>query len=305
MIRSHPSKSSNKAPQVHPALSHASIFRRAQGNKMMVMKTKDIPADTEETPAMRLREAREGLGLSRAELARMTGIPAKSIEKFEYGSQEPSLSRVQVLAEALEVTSQWIMGEEQTAPKTTKAQPLPSNQNDQAPMQKGLAPTVREMLEQLDDMRTDEFDGVQRQAMALADRIRAALKVFEPDELLALADERGLYKDECENEITFMIDVFKKDPHKAQAYCGSVEERIIDTAILGLDLYNIDRDALVELADQLQDEHDIEKPGVFGLGWGKHKGFVPLIRPYVQAQALSGNGFNFDELGDYPIRQQE
>lgn len=259
----------------------------------MTMKVKDVPEGTEETPAMRLRQAREDKGLTRTELASRTGIPPKSIEKFEYGSQEPSLSRLQALSEALGVTTQWIMGDEDNG--DVSEAPSPSSEttpallaepvNDNDPMQR-----VRDMLERLDDMRVDEFQGVQRQAMALADDVRAALRYLEPGDLLAVASERGLYQGECKDE-SDILDLFSENVEEAQAYCGNIEERILDTAIIGVDLYAVECEPLIELAEEME----IESPGIFG--WGDHKDFVPVIRSHFQAEVLSGNKPGRDFVG--------
>jgi transcriptional regulator with XRE-family HTH domain len=50
-----------------------------------------------------LRESREDMGYSRKQLAEVTGIPFKSLEKFERGEMEPTLSRAFTLARALEI----------------------------------------------------------------------------------------------------------------------------------------------------------------------------------------------------------
>ena len=76
----------------------------------MAMPMEDAHEADDDTLASRLRQARDDMGFSRAELARRTGIPAKSIEKFEFGTQEPSVSRLQALSEALEVTFQSLAG---------------------------------------------------------------------------------------------------------------------------------------------------------------------------------------------------
>jgi transcriptional regulator with XRE-family HTH domain len=51
----------------------------------------------------RLRELREGAGLSRADLAEKAGISERAIVQWERGEREPSWSMVLALAAALEV----------------------------------------------------------------------------------------------------------------------------------------------------------------------------------------------------------
>lgn len=272
----------------------------------MTQQVKDLPHDQNNTAATRLRDARELMGYSRAELAKRTGIPAKSIEKFEYGSQEPSISRLQALATALEVSPQWIMGEGDQVPvkgklpawdNTTEAAdvapPLPRPENEPV-NENDLATEVRVILDTLDDMRSEMFEGTRRRAMALADNAKNLMRNLEPDELLELADERGLHKCDGDNEESITA-LFADGPDKGQEYCGSIEDRILDTAILGVDLYAVDRDALVKVADDHEDEHDIERPAWLGLSWGEHSEFVPLIRVPLLAQAYSGNAMQLVE----------
>ena len=57
----------------------------------------------------RLMQARNAAMLSRPQLAKASGIPTKAIEKFEYGTQEPNISRLQTLAKILNVTVEYLM----------------------------------------------------------------------------------------------------------------------------------------------------------------------------------------------------
>ena len=266
----------------------------------------EVSGNQEPILATRLREAREDVGMSRADLARQTGIPAKSIEKFEYGTQEPSVSRLKTLCEVLDVSREWVMGEDDDSAPSRKpvpqmeTQPSPNgkvaNKND--PMAK-----IRKALKKLDNMRADDFEGVQRQAMAMADDILAKLKYLEPDELVAdLAEDRGVFKGECPT-LSDILNFFAEKPDKAQEYCGQVEERILDTAILGVDLYAIESAPLVGLADRLEMENEIlDAPEIFG-GWGDHEEFVPLIRPFLRSLAFMGEAEDFEDLEAYPRRE--
>jgi len=74
-------------------------------------KTNDIPVtDQNETVASRLRAAREAAKMTRKDVFEKTGIPLKSLEKFENGTQEPTVSRLVTLAQYYEVTVNNLLG---------------------------------------------------------------------------------------------------------------------------------------------------------------------------------------------------
>lgn len=58
----------------------------------------------------RLKITRERLGLTQAELAEKTGLPASSISLFEKGPRKPSFDNLRRLASALEVTTDYLLG---------------------------------------------------------------------------------------------------------------------------------------------------------------------------------------------------
>lgn len=63
--------------------------------------------------AVRLRDARERLrGLTQAQLAEKTGLPSTSISHFENldGTRKPSFDNLRRLADALEVTTDYLLG---------------------------------------------------------------------------------------------------------------------------------------------------------------------------------------------------
>lgn len=262
----------------------------------MTMQVKDLPENEADTLATRLREAREGLNLSRADVSKRTGIPAKSIEKFEFGTQEPSVSRLMDLANvygksigALIGQAEMPSGDDPAPPSVSpvKVTVIPTA-NDDAPEDRVIA-----ILDELDALREAGFVRSYRTASALIEAYGRKVKFLEPDTLLALADERDLYRGECPN-VSGLFDLFTRDPDKAETYCGNVEERILDTALLGVDLYGVDHKALTVIAKRLSEDHEeIETPGFLG-SWGPHTELVPMIRPVARAVALKGERL-FDE----------
>ena len=58
----------------------------------------------------RLSDARSHAGLDQAELARRIGIPASSISHFEAGRRKPNLNSLYKLAEALDVSTDYLLG---------------------------------------------------------------------------------------------------------------------------------------------------------------------------------------------------
>lgn len=62
----------------------------------------------------RLREARDLRGLSQAQLAAKSGLPAASVSHFESGPRKPSFDNLKALASALDVTTDYLLGRSDT-----------------------------------------------------------------------------------------------------------------------------------------------------------------------------------------------
>lgn len=58
----------------------------------------------------RLRQVRERLGISQAELARRIGTGANQVPRYENGQAEPSPTQIKKLAHYLAVTSDYLLG---------------------------------------------------------------------------------------------------------------------------------------------------------------------------------------------------
>lgn len=66
---------------------------------------------TTESPfPQRLKEARDLRGLSQAELAQRSGLQPSAVSHFETGSRKPSFDNLLLLADVLEVTTDFLLG---------------------------------------------------------------------------------------------------------------------------------------------------------------------------------------------------
>lgn len=72
----------------------------------------------------RIRQLRETRGLTQAELGEKAGLPAASISHFETGIRTPGTTTLQRLADALEVTVDFLLGRSED--------PLPSGPETRA-----------------------------------------------------------------------------------------------------------------------------------------------------------------------------
>jgi transcriptional regulator with XRE-family HTH domain len=61
----------------------------------------------------RLRSAREAKDLSQADLAEKTGLQPSAISHFETGRRSPSFENLRILADALSVTTDFLLGRQQ------------------------------------------------------------------------------------------------------------------------------------------------------------------------------------------------
>lgn len=63
----------------------------------------------------RLKVAREAKGWNKAELARRSGVSESTIGRYERGIQSPTVDTARDLADALDVSLEWLTGEEKAA----------------------------------------------------------------------------------------------------------------------------------------------------------------------------------------------
>ena len=72
----------------------------------------------------RLRAARKLKKMEQAELAAEAGLPATSISHFEAGARKPSFDNLRRLAQALKVTSDYLLGQVDDPGMSLAADPL-------------------------------------------------------------------------------------------------------------------------------------------------------------------------------------
>ncbi|KTE01915.1 helix-turn-helix domain-containing protein [Sphingopyxis sp. H115] len=80
--------------------------------------------DTREIFALRLQNARNLRDMSQQDLAVKTGLPASSISHFEGKSRRPSFDNLCRLADALSVTTDYLVGRTEDVGTSTAAQRL-------------------------------------------------------------------------------------------------------------------------------------------------------------------------------------
>jgi transcriptional regulator with XRE-family HTH domain len=270
-----------------------------------------------DTFAARLRHAREEQGLSRPDLSKLTNraLTARVIDHLESGHTEATLSRAELLAEALEVEKLWLLyGEEagtapgseetdpddepgtppwdtqetgntgqtgpekpvQTGPDRSGAVGSSADRSDRSPdsgkerhnrledVSRQFVDKMFDLLETVDMFRESGFLKHQRKMPHILEQLETTAKYLEHEELKEIAFDR-------EVDIDSQAD-------------GNFEEltaRVIDTAVLGADLYDVDFDVLKAFARR----NDIERPLLSS--WKGHGHLVPLVRPAYREKALS------------------
>lgn len=86
---------------------------------------KKIPTKPSEVFKDRLREARDNLRqMTQADLAKAIGLPPSSIAHFESGNRKPSFDNLRKLANALNVTTDYLVGRTDDPNTASSADPL-------------------------------------------------------------------------------------------------------------------------------------------------------------------------------------
>lgn len=274
----------------------------------MTKEIRDIPMGEGEDIAHRLKTARQNARMTRKQLAEATGIPASTIEKYERGDMDPNTKRLQAICKALDTCVDWMLNGTGDKEITSSTPPTPSIVNTPEP---SLAETedvgkpshfqrAENLLAELEEMRLHGFQNSGRAALATASAAEQEMAFLEGNALAALAEIYGLYPDPNFPEASAWAKAFASSFTTAEMLADELVKRLIDTAILGRDLYAIDRDALVPVVDALDNESPVEAGGFFG--WGEHGKFVPAIRSRLWAKAAFGTGADFSDQTNFPAR---
>jgi len=258
----------------------------------MTVSITDLPAEkAKQTAASRLREAREKLGMSRSALAEKVGISAKIIEHYENGNSEPPITRLKNLAEALGVATGYIL--------YGKAEPL----TEHALKPKTGKPNVEDndlsrfegALDRLTELRENWADGYERKLEALLEETLRLSKFLSFDELWALGISRGFDHDATADQHSELLefiatatdeDEIQEAKSRIEAIIEEVTNRLIDTAIIGEDLYKLDEEALKSFAA----EHEISAQGL-GLYWSGVEELVAQLRQTIRYLSVRGEPF--------------
>jgi len=244
----------------------------------------------------RIRAVREDACLSRKQLGEMTKIPARTIEKFELGSQDITLPRIEAISQALGIDVDTLTGK---AP--VEAIDPPSENVEQYP------DYVNSILE-LDKRRSTKFVNAIRSTIVIVEGLAVELQALEPTELFDLAESREINIDDFP-ALEKLDELFISSMDEAQEICEEIENRIIDTAVFGHDLYAIQAKALRNAASLLSEDEEIEfeitttawaGTGLFGLG--DHYQFVPGSREAFRMAMLTGR-LDFTDREIFPIAE--
>lgn len=116
---------------------------------------------TEKTPESevfpeRLRAARELRKFSQSELASRAGMPPSSIAHFETGSRKPSFDTLRRLANALEVTTDFLLGRVDNPGLAEAGDPLYRDVGKLTGKDRDLAKDFLEMLARRSGAKTKE-----------------------------------------------------------------------------------------------------------------------------------------------------
>lgn len=99
---------------------------------------------------IRLKELRELRGLSQSDLAARTGLQATAVSHFETGKRSPSFDNLRRLSDALEVSSDYLLG---------RIDNIDS-----------VGPKAGTLLRHLDEMTSEDVDFLESMAEQLASK---------------------------------------------------------------------------------------------------------------------------------------
>ncbi|PCI62860.1 MAG: hypothetical protein COB37_05955 [Kordiimonadales bacterium] len=262
----------------------------------------------------RLRHTREEQGLSRPALSKLTSdaLSVRVIDHLENGTTDATGPRVEMLSKALGVNRNWLMfGEPVSAMDGIRDNPKKALiKPESAPDSPQRALEVLDAAQEVSKKRESPFTlGHQEKTTSIGavnqgaerhyfDAMRQALSNIEqlredglekhPRKLPKLL-EKAVEIGQCLEQSDFRelatirnADIAElSDDTLPEELLGEITLRLIDTALLGLDLYDLDMDTLEAFAERI----DIGSPF---LGWKSHMKIVQCIRGAYWKEALKG-----------------
>lgn len=260
----------------------------------MTVKVTEITQEDRATLGMRLREARDAKRLSRPQLHELTGIPARSIEKFELGIMSPSTDRLQKLSDVLDISIDYLISGQDKQPEN-----IEPNLDAGVVTEPDVDPHSDAVfiLEEIAEKRETGFQNYWRSAPSLFEKLNTTIQGMEFDTLLDVAEDAGI--------MAIPTEVIRGYPKMSSAEQGEVfdalAERIYDAAYFGIDLFKLDTARLENLAEKLELQPDIE--GFFSDDWSSDHALINALRPIIRPQALRGIAPKFTKETDFPLRE--
>lgn len=277
----------------------------------MTKTIRDVPAHEGATIGDRLKVTRLDAGKTRKALQQDTGISASTLDKYERGDMDPNTTRLKTLCDHLDVSFDWVLNGEEIAESDNAAenggsvkQTAKGTEHFSTKKHDAALGRTIDLLQILDVLRGDNFSCSRRRAEALMEEAKATMKYLEPEELIQVAQQRDLFEN-MNKEPGFLENLFVSLPNEAKTYCGNIEERILDTAVLGTDLYRHKIGPLHSIGNNIPDYVACEKPIGLTMSWSDdHDVFVPHIREAFRTMALSGQLPEIQNIETYPLREE-
>lgn len=248
-----------------------------------------------DTLGKRLKHARETLRLTRKQLAAMTDIGYKTIENYEYEKADAKTSVVDGLAEALGVSGAIL--QYGPLPGVEASQAVPKDDEASA-MPVTSVPTrienTQKLLAEIEELRHDGFANAPRLSIALIGDLHNSFRYLEVEEIIEASLNAGLDDlDDLETytpaslipEVPQSIDILFFASDETEEKLDALEvvvERLIDTAVIGIDLHELSFDQLEKIAE----EQGLSRPF---MGWKKADQISSALRPILRVNALTAH----------------
>lgn len=241
----------------------------------------------------RLQSAREASNFSRRQVAELTGIPVKSIEKFETGDMSPSIDRVQALARVIDVSPTFLLNGAPTKQEVEEIGAAVAKHHEYL----DDIDAILDAFLSLDEMRKNGFQRHWRTAPRSFEALEEIVGKMSYDELLDVGEARGLLA-VPQSE----VEMYEGLPLDEQIVAKqALADRIVDTAYFGIDLFSLDPEPLSDLADEFDVEKDQE--GILFSSWSGDSAMIVALRPVLKERFLKGNQLDFEDEEQFPKRE--